>query len=137
MANQATAIRSQFDRGISALVVGVADALATLLVAKNPVKTGHSRNNWLETIGSRSGSVDGDRLSPSNVMQEASLSLLDHYDHRMGAVNVENNVDYMAALMRGSSSQAADGWVQDAINTVVEHADVIHRQVARVYWGQS
>lgn len=94
--------------------------LATEFVAivreLSPVKTGHSRNNWIPKMGTPFRGVDGSRAAPSSAAQDAGLAEIAAEPQESNRVaNVSNWVDYVAHLIRGSSQQAPAGYERQAV----------------------
>jgi hypothetical protein len=108
-------IREHIERVTEKVVVSVSQAVLDNLVDLNPVDTGHSRNNWIPTVGVPSETVDGSRKMPSAELQDAGRRTIAEYRLSDGAIYITNNVPYVIYLVLGHSPQAAPGWDRFAI----------------------
>lgn len=92
-------------------------ALGTLdrLVDATPVDTGHARSNWVLSVGTPFTGVDGSKDAVSEAAQDAGRAAVSKYRLSQGPVLLSNNVEYLAILNEGSSTQAPAGFVESAI----------------------
>lgn len=97
----------------------VSNITANLLRA-TPVDTGWARANWVPKIGSRNKGTVG---SPSSVSPEDQtaglLSVQTTYTLEKGKVFISNNVPYISKLNAGSSQQAPDMFIENAVNRAI------------------
>lgn len=137
MAYQAKRITDQLEFLLSRVTADIGKALVVRLRTKNPKYTGHSSFNWIASQGHPFGREVGNRqrylkthdfsyLDPKTQIE--SLHELAGYTIAKGDLHVTNYVWYMELLMAGSSQKAEAGWVENIIESVVEHADVYWRR---------
>lgn len=90
------------------------------LVENTPVDTGWARNNWIPTIGSPQDSPVGtpDKIE-TEAQQQGALNVAS-WLFSQGAAWIANNVPYIQVLNAGSSKQAPKGFVEKAIQKVVD-----------------
>ncbi len=86
---------------------------ANLIVA-TPVKTGFARASWVPSIGSPSSAEPSTPFEAEFVQTGGEASIL-NFTFAQGSVFVTNNARYIERLNLGSSSQAAAGFVEVAI----------------------
>ncbi len=108
----------------------VVGTLFTKLVSPTPVKTGHARGNWI--VGVRNPSEDEIPSSQSTELSESQvinngLSRIDRAlkpgvrqspKTRLPTIFISNNVSYLDLLDQGSSTQAPDGWIENAFSEI-------------------
>ena len=84
-----------------------------------PVNTGWARANWVPSVGTPQeepvGSPDRVTTAPANAGVREILA----WRFAQGLAFIANNVPYIGDLNAGSSRQAPAGFVQKAIQTVV------------------
>ncbi|MCP4377725.1 MAG: hypothetical protein GY794_16305 [bacterium] len=102
-----------------ALLKKVAFQLLELIVTKNPVKTGRSQNNWQVAVDSAAGDTVIDGIRTPQAIVEDGLSQLADVE-AFSVIILYNNVEYIAALEDGSSTQAPEGMVAISIVEVEE-----------------
>ena len=93
------------------------------LIERTPVDIGWARANWVPAIGSPAlaavGNLDREsraaQLSAARARQAAGQASLFGYELDDGNVFISNGVPYIGRLNGGSSDQAPEGFVQDAI----------------------
>lgn len=127
------------DRQITAIIKGMNNVAERVvkkitldvtanLVELNPVDTGWSRANWVPAIGAPSvGGMDvgnvgrrtADEVADARGQQEEAISDVADYRLGQGSVFVSNGVPYIQLLENGSSKQAPDGFVKQAIYKAV------------------
>lgn len=86
------------------------------LVEATPVDSGWARSNWVPSIKNPIESVFGspDALDNS-ARSRGEAAIVIGYDLKDGPAWITNNVPYIVQLNGGSSNQAAEGFVQSAI----------------------
>lgn len=120
-------LANQLEAGVSELTKNVALRVHHEVVMDTPVDKGTARSNWMVTLNhvasgtipslvpGTSGSTRG-RVAQESILR--GLVALDTY--RAGdTVFITNNLDYIQALNRGWSPQAAPRYVQRAVETGV------------------
>lgn len=99
------------------LLKKVAFQLLSLIVEKNPVKTGRSQNNWQVAVDKGTGTAALEIEGTKKIIQPDALAALDDIE-AYSTVILYNNVEYIVALEKGSSTQAPAGMVAVSIEEV-------------------
>lgn len=114
-----TLIDEEVHQAVGDEMIGLTKSLVANLYLTNPVETGHSRGNWIPSIGPGNEEPYGSREAPSDVAQDAGLADVEaNYRFTPAApltIQIPNAVEYITNLDEGSSSQAPAGWVEMAI----------------------
>lgn len=96
------------------------------VIKDTPVDTGRARGNWQTSVGSpATGELDREDKSGAQVIAEV------HQKTPPGAGQVTlltNNLPYIEALERGSSTQAPEGMVRKNIDRVQRIVDAVIRK---------
>lgn len=102
-------------------VAGLALGINNGLIRDTPVDTGWAQANWIASIGSPYGGVDGSHEAVTRGAQSAGLVSLASY-HSLEVIYISNNVPYIQPLNDGHSSRAPTGFVQTRIDNEVVRA---------------
>jgi len=92
----------------------VAFQLLGLIVAKNPVDTGRSQNNWQVAVDTSAGDAEINGIRSAGAVEADGLAELASVKP-FSTIILYNNVDYIVFLEEGSSTQAPQGFVQISI----------------------
>lgn len=99
-------------------IKGVYLAGLTNIVAATPADTGRARNNWFLTVGSPSSK---DTVVESKSGSESIIQLDKMPKNVLNKkLYYTNNLDYIVPLSKGSSLQAANGWIQKTLGLMVQ-----------------
>lgn len=108
------------------LVRRVALAVDATVVIATPVDTGRARSNWQAAIGGPVSGFMPEAYVPGKEGSTGAANVQAATDQARGVIagykagqtiHITNNLDYIGALNRGTSAQAARGFVQTAILT--------------------
>ena len=105
------------DAALADGAVRVAVNVHGALQERNPVKTGHSRSNWIASVGEPIFGIVGSPKAVDDVEAAASIAALADYSVEQGDIHLDNRVSYIRriALPPGTSPKAPGGFVEQAI----------------------
>lgn len=113
-------IEANFDRFIANEVVKpLMNRMHQNVTAKNPVKTGASRNSWLIAVGSSGFDIEFSDPVTQRGKQVASLASLQVYTLPQGNIRIYNTAPYINRLNMGHSAQAPSGFIETAIQEAI------------------
>lgn len=110
------------------LVRKVALAVDASVVLATPVDTGRARSNWIVNLGTASSGVIEPR-NPGLGGSTAGPNARDAIEQGKAVVatykagqeiHITNNLDYIKKLNEGSSAQAPDGFIEEAVQAGVK-----------------
>lgn len=106
---RARAIEVNADIGVARVMIAVAQAV----ILATPVDTGRARANWIASLGTpmRVATDDEDLSGQETIVKATTIAVA----RKAGSgipIFLSNNVDYIAKLNQGSSSQAPAGFVE-------------------------
>lgn len=102
------------EEGVERLLRGTFLTVDQVAVTATPVDTGRARANWLPSVG---GPIEGD-AAPDTTGQSAlsaAQSVAGTYRISAGPLVITNNVEYISFLENGSSAQAPNGMLAQAV----------------------
>jgi len=128
---QVRVVMSALDRFSESFIKKITlDVVANLSRAPSeggtPVDTGWARANWLASVTQPITEPAGtpESVEAAEGEKEAGLGRVLAYRLTAGPVFISNNVPYITRLNDGSSDQAAEGFVQRAIQEAVTNVRV-------------
>lgn len=133
---QADAILADLDRFIEQTVQAIAIEATANLQEATPVDTSWAASNWIPSVGSPNGSVDGARIPSERkdgvvtkqgshtggAAQQAGIAAVAHYKLGNGSAFIANHVSYIQRLNDGSSAQAPSNFVRTSIEQALATA---------------
>tara|TARA_R110000824_G_scaffold214184_1_gene400457 strand:- start:992 stop:1411 length:420 start_codon:yes stop_codon:yes gene_type:complete len=120
-ASQFNRLGKNIEKGINNVVKAVGVAVSGTVVKATPVLTGRARSNWIVTLGSPSvrtvptygpgtTAIAGALAQGRGVIAGRQLGQ---------SIHVTNNLPYIGVLNTGTSTQAASGFIETAIQAGV------------------
>lgn len=127
MPDQIRIVEDALDKEVEGVVARLATNVQAELIERTPVDTGWARANWVPGIGQpftgNGEPLDYEARRAGVAAQEArqatATAALLAYQIERGPVFISNNVPYIGRLNEGSSTQAPEGFVQDAIAAAI------------------
>lgn len=89
-------------------------------VKTTPVDTGWARSNWIPTVGNPQDDTVGSPGSIDTGPQQRGAIQIATWLFSQGAAWIANNVPYIQVLNAGSSKQAPKGFIEKAIQSVLD-----------------
>ena len=121
-------IAAGVEQNSNALVRKTVITVASAVALRTPVDTGRARANWRTQVGSALTAQPGAFPAGSKGSTEAAAAgqaiaeavrAVDGFNKSGTPVFISNNLPYIEALNRGSSTQAPEGFIESAIDAGV------------------
>jgi hypothetical protein len=103
------------------------------VVAGSPVRTGRFRASWFVGVGQPVRAVAAPRQQPAGSEAESVARLVEIRPETVTGfdpVYITNNLPYASRLAEGSSKQAPNGWVDQAVSRAAQEIQTVKVEVA-------
>ena len=116
-------LRAFLNRVVVTIILEVIDVLTSPPAqGGTPIKTGWARSNWIPSIGEPVVQPFGSPQAVGSGAQDAGISTIRRYKTELGPAFISNPVPYILQLNAGSSTQAAAGFIERAVDVGVQNA---------------
>ena len=102
------------------------------VVAGSPVRTGRFRASWFVGVGQPVRAVAPPRQQPAGAAAESLARLVEIRPETVTGfdpVYITNNLPYASRLAAGSSTQAPNGWVDQAVSRAAQEIQLVKVEV--------
>jgi hypothetical protein len=103
------------------------------VVAGSPVRTGRFRASWFVGVGQPVRAVAAPRTQPAGAEAESLARLVEIRPETVTGfdpVYITNNLPYASRLAAGSSTQAPNGWVDQAVSRAAQEIQTVKVELA-------
>lgn len=118
----------QVESDTASFVKKTAVKLNEVLVFETPKRTGRAAGNWIVGIDNQKSNKYYVNLTDTSKKEQIAQSAIERnnkdiskFSSQNSTINITNNLDYIHNLNDGSSAQAAENYVEDAVTLVTDY----------------